>query len=370
MKNAAIWFLALSIGLFACKKESDPQPQPGEEDQVETLGIYTLNEYTYVIDADGDLWVRGGAFSASEEVNDRGYFLFDNQVRKFSYGNLSRRMYILKEDNSLWRTAERPTDETNTSIHVKATEKIADQVQDVQAGRGFAAFLKIDGTVWALGENGSGEFGIGTSTYEELPLMQIADGIKKLAVGYSNIYLLKEDNTLWASGNYIYGKLGFPTDRDQKTFVKIMDEVSEVKSNGNGVMVLKTDGSAWSFGSNTNGMQGTGEASQEPTYPHQVGTSVKQIIAMDYACFYIKTDNSLWACGNNSFGLMGMESPRNLYHYTQIAENVSAVSEMSSNDHMVILQNGQYKMSGFNNNRQLQQSDIDSFTIFTDFETP
>ena len=371
MKNALLLLLLIGITVVSCKKKDDPiPPEPEWEDLQGPLPIHTIDMYTYVIDGDGDLWIRGGIFSDAEAANERGYFLFEQNVRKFSYGNLSRRMYLLRTDGSVWRTEDRPVEETLASIQEKATEKIADNVQDVQAGRDFAALLKEDGTVWAIGENGSGEFGLGTSTYDELPLTQIAEGVSKIAVSYSNIYLLKTDGTLWAAGNHIYGKLGFPTDQDQKTFVKIMDEVKEVQAVGNQVMLIKKDQTAWSFGSNTNGTQATGSASQDPNYPHQVGSDVEQVIPSDFTAFFIKTDGSLWACGNNMFGIMGMETPQISYQFIPIAQDVTGMSLMSLNSHVVIAQKGEYKMSGLNDNKQLQQSEQGAFRTFIDFEMP
>ena len=68
-----------------------------------------------------------------------------------------------------------------------------------------------------------------------------------------------------------------------------MDDVRIVRANGNNVMVIKQDRSAWSFGTNANGTQGIGvspSGSMDPIYPHQIADQVKEVFPMGYTCFF------------------------------------------------------------------------------------
>ncbi|MGJ1204259.1 RCC1 domain-containing protein [Sphingobacterium lactis] len=370
-------FTMSSVVFQSCKKDNDDIDDV-DLDQVwggsaRPFPIYTIDDATYIVKEDGTLWARGRIFSTAPGANAAGYMQLESNVKKIANAHNADRLYVLRKDNSVWRSPVLPSDEVPAFANQKATEKVTDNVKDVVEGQYFAAILKFDGTVWAIGDNADGQFGLGTKSDDDLPLTQIASGVKQIAVGFNSIYLLKNDNTLWSAGGNLYGKLGYPTTGDQLTFAKVMDNVKIVRANGNNVMVIKQDRSAWSFGSNANGTQGLGVSptgSNDPIYPHQIGDDVKEVFPMGYTCFFLKENGTLWASGMNNYGQMGMASPDRSLVFIQIAENVTYMSAHNYNRHIVILQNGKYRMTGRNAFKELQQSAKQNFTTFTDFEMP
>lgn len=375
-----LWLVLITLSTIAfqsCKKDKD-DIEDEDLDQVwggseRPFPIYTIDDATYIVKEDGTLWARGRIFSTSPGVNEAGYIQLESNVKKIANAHNAERLYVLRKDNSVWRSPVLPSDEKPEFVNQKATEKVADNVKDVVEGQYFAALLKYDGTVWALGKNSNGQFGLGTASDQELPLTQIASGVKQIAVGFNTIYLLKNDNSLWSAGDDNYGKLGYPTDGDQRTFGKVMEDVRIVRANGNNVMVIKKDRSAWSFGTNANGTQGIGvspSGSIEPIYPHRIADQVKEVFPMGYTCFFLKENGTLWASGTNNYGQMGMATPDRSLIFIQIAENVTYMSAHNYNRHIVILQNDKYMMTGRNAFKEIQQSAIQKFTTFTEFEMP
>ncbi|MGM1430006.1 RCC1 domain-containing protein [Sphingobacterium lactis] len=370
-------FTMSSVVFQSCKKDND-DIEDVDLDQVwggsaRPFPVYTIDDATYIVKEDGTLWARGRIFSTAPGANASGYMQLESNVKKIANAHNADRLYVLRKDNSVWRSPVLPSDEVPAFANQKATEKVTDNVKDVVEGQYFAAILKFDGTVWAIGDNADGQFGLGTKSDDDLPLTQIASGVKQIAVGFNSIYLLKNDNTLWSAGGNLYGKLGYPTTGDQLTFAKVMDNVRIVRANGSNVMVIKQDRSAWSFGSNANGTQGLGVSptgSNDPIYPHQIGDDVKEVFPMGYTCFFLKENGTLWASGMNNYGQMGMASPDRSLVFIQIAENVTYMSAHNYNRHIVILQNGKYRMTGRNAFKELQQSAKQNFTTFTDFEMP
>lgn len=370
-------FTMSSVVFQSCKKDNDDIDDV-DLDQVwggsaRPFPIYTIDDATYIVKEDGTLWARGRIFSTAPGANAAGYMQLESNVKKIANAHNADRLYVLRKDNSVWRSPVLPSDEVPAFANQKATEKVTDNVKDVVEGQYFAAILKFDGTVWAIGDNADGQFGLGTKSDDDLPLTQIASGVKQIAVGFNSIYLLKNDNTLWSAGGNLYGKLGYPTTGDQLTFAKVMDDVRIVRANGNNVMVIKQDRSAWSFGSNANGTQGLGVSptgSNDPIYPHQIADDVKEVFPMGYTCFFLKENGTLWASGMNNYGQMGMASPDRSLVFIQIAENVTYMSAHNYNRHIVILQNGKYRMTGRNAFKELQQSAKQNFSTFTDFEVP
>ncbi len=107
-----------------------------------------------------------------------------------------------------------------------------------------------------------------------------------IAAGESHSLVLKEDGSLWSFGHNGDGQLG----RNQSdgsfavtaTPAKVMTGVAAVAAGDRHSLVLKTDGSLWSFGSNGNGELGRlsqGIVGAEDSTPTQVMTGVSAIAA-------------------------------------------------------------------------------------------
>jgi hypothetical protein len=81
-------------------------------------------------------------------------------------------------------------------------------VAAVAAGFSHTVFLKTDGTLWAMGDNSSGQLGDGTTTSRSTPV-QIRGGTNVAAVtaGDRHTVFLKTDGTLWGMGSNYYGQL-------------------------------------------------------------------------------------------------------------------------------------------------------------------
>jgi alpha-tubulin suppressor-like RCC1 family protein len=88
---------------------------------------------------------------------------------------------------------------------------------------------------------------------------------------------------------------------------------------------LKSDGSLWSMGNNSNGQLGDTATTNRST-PVQVATGVISVAAGAYHSLFVKTDGSLWATGNNSSNQLGDGTTTGRYTPVQVASNVSAAS--------------------------------------------
>lgn len=89
-----------------------------------------------------------------------------------------------------------------------------------------------------------------------------------------------------------------------------VSSLSGVKDIADGVCVglaLKTDGTAWAWGSNDHGQLGN-ETTTSSNTPVQVSTlsGVKALAAGGLHSLALKTDDTVWAWGNNEFGQLGI----------------------------------------------------------------
>src|SRR5690606_36322020 len=87
----------------------------------------------------------------------------------------------------------------------------ADNWVIVTAGDAYTLGIKSDGTLWAWGHNGEGQLGDGTTTNRTSPV-QMGNAHDWTSVGVGGLgahnLVLKSDGTLWTWGKNSAGQLG------------------------------------------------------------------------------------------------------------------------------------------------------------------
>ena len=183
--------------------------------------------------------------------------------------------------------------------------------------------LGKDGTLWAWGNNASGQLGLGTSGGWTDTLAQAGADTDWATVssGVQITLALKKDGTLWAWGWNYYGQLGLgdTTDRDTPTEVGADSDWATVSCGNEYVLAVKTDGTLWAWGANGGGQLGLGtvDTDAHPT-PTEVGTDSDwaTVSCGGAQTLALKTDGTLWAWGDNSVGELGVGTIDTAAHST------------------------------------------------------
>ena len=158
--------------------------------------------------------------------------------------------------------------------------------------------------------------------------------IKQVAAGGSHSMILKTDGSLWTCGSNSSGKLGDGTTNDSSTPIKVMDGVASVAASNSHSMILKTDGSLWACGDNLHGQLGDGTHTKKST-PVKVMDGVASVAAGGSHSMILKTDGSLWACGYNYYGQLGDGTTNDSSTPIEVMDGVASVA--ASNSHSMIL---------------------------------
>ena len=86
----------------------------------------------------------------------------------------------------------------------RPVEIVASSITAIAAGGGHSLFLKSNGSLWAMGWNGYGQLGDGTTddgNYEtNLPEQIVASNVTAIAAGLNHSLFLKSNGSLWAMG--------------------------------------------------------------------------------------------------------------------------------------------------------------------------
>ena len=184
--------------------------------------------------------------------------------------------------------------------------------KQVTIGYVHASAIKTDGTLWTWGSNSLGQLGDNTTVNKSSPVTTVAGGTnwKQVACGAYQTAAIKTDGTLWTWGSNFGGALGDNTTVSKSSPVTTVAGGTNWKQVSGGrehITAIKTDGTLWSWGLNNLGQLGdnTVVSKTSPIQPSGGGTNWKQVSCGQYYAAAIKTDGTLWTWGSNSIGQLG-----------------------------------------------------------------
>ena len=234
---------------------------------------------------------------------------------------------FLKSDGSLWAAGNNSTgqlgDGTTTSHYVPEMI-VPGNVTAIAAGDGHSLFLKADGTLWGMGANGLGQLGDGGMGNRWSPEI-IASNVTAIAAERYSSRFIKTDGSLWAMGFLPVDSLQYP----QTTPIEVAsNNVAAMAVGYNHTLILKRDGSLWVTGWNNDGQFGDGTQYGSTSVPELVvSNDVTAIAAGDFHSLFLKSDGSLWAMGYNANGQLGDGSLQLTNRPEQIVSNgVTAIA--------------------------------------------
>ncbi|MBQ9932878.1 MAG: hypothetical protein IJO69_03470, partial [Ruminiclostridium sp.] len=120
----------------------------------------------------------------------------------------------------------------------------------------------------------------------------------------------KTDGTLWTWGDNEYAQLGTGDTRPRSMPVQVMEDVAQVSLGAYHTFVIKTDGTLWGWGWDRFNQLGTGQplAGEVQRYtkePAQVMTDAALVDAGTWSTLAVKTDGTLWTWGSDTSGQLG-----------------------------------------------------------------
>lgn len=177
--------------------------------------------------------------------------------------------------------------------------------------------IKSDGTLWSMGENvslGGAMIGDGTTINRSSPTQEITSSNNWLKVGHrhNNLHTnaIKSDGTYWSWGRNACGLLGDGTEICRSSPVQEVTSSTnwcDVSSGRSFSLGIKSDGTLWGWGANTNNEIGAGISTSRSSPSREIlnATNWCQVSAGYQHTLALKTNGTLWGAGRNLSGSLG-----------------------------------------------------------------
>jgi hypothetical protein len=172
--------------------------------------------------------------------------------------------------------------------------------------------IKTDGTLWCMGENHYGQLGQNNRTNYSSPVQIPGTTWSIASHGDATAAAIKTDGTLWAWGRGADGALGQNEDKRYSSPVQIPGTTwNHLVCHERNIMATRTDGTLWIVGENLYGQLGQNNNVKYSSPVQIPGTTWAsgELSCFERAATAIKTDGTMWHWGGNSNGLGGLNVP-------------------------------------------------------------
>ncbi len=332
--------------------------------------IASGTEHNLALKEDGTVWSWGRNYFGELGVN----YLFDSATPQQVLVNFSQNEPLsdvkdigayysnsiaLKEDGTVWmwgsnssgRLGNGETTSSDSYIpkQVKGENGIGylTNVKSISVGQYFVLALQEDGTLLKWG-NGA---------YTPVKIDEL-DNIREISAGSDHWIALSEDGNVFACGSNTRGQLSDSCDgkssNNEVIQISSLANIKEIETLGSTNMVLREDGTVWTWGYNYYGDLGDGTTEDNAT-PRQVTgiPKIKHIASSDNKFYVIAEDGTVWSWGDRygyiSKGLQPVEATSLL---SIKSNNIQSISG-GSNHELILTQDGRVWTIGYNDKGQL-----------------
>jgi alpha-tubulin suppressor-like RCC1 family protein len=234
----------------------------------------------------------------------------------------------------------------------------------VAVGGNHTVALTADGRVYTWGRNDFGALGdllLADAAVRTTPaLVGGVSDVVAVAAGSSHTVVLKRDGTVWSFGTNASGQLGDGTTAQRNSPVQVASlvDVAVIAAGQGFTVAAKRDGSVWAWGSN--GVTNYGSTPQQIAGLH----GVTALAAGSNFSFALQTDGlaggTLWSWGTNQVGALGDGTATSRATPVVTYPDVAKVS--AGNFHAYAIKtNGDLLAWGLNNQFQMGESGPDRY---------
>jgi len=241
----------------------------------------------------------------------------------------------------------------------------------VSAGCQHSLAVRNNGTAWAWGLNSFGQLGDGTLTSRRSPVSVVGGFTDwcQVSAGTSHSLGVRTNGTAWAWGCNGTGQVGDETTTNRSSPVSVVGGFTDwcqVSAGGAHSLGLRTNGTAWAWGSNSSGQLGDDTVTSRTSPVSVAGgfTDWCQVSAGGAHSLAVRSNGTAWAWGLNNIGQLGDNTTTSRRSPVSVVSGFTDWCQVSAgNVHSLgVRTNGTAWAWGYNGNGRLGDDTVTSRT--------
>ncbi len=226
---------------------------------------------------------------------------------------------------------------------------------------------------FSWGDNGYGQLGDGTEADESNGFFNVKNipglvfdlnDVIAVAAGSSYSLALKSDGTVWSWGDNSQGQLGVGSTISKLTPVQVagLDNIIAISCGYYHALALKSDGTVWAWGNNSSGQLGDGSFENHMVRVQSMISNVVAIACGAGHSLALTSDGKVWAWGYNGDGQLGDGSYNDSSVPVQVLYLTGITAIVCGSEHSLALKNnGTIWVWGANSDGQLGNGTTENF---------
>jgi RHS repeat-associated protein len=229
----------------------------------------------------------------------------------------------------------------------------------IAGGADHTVALGSGGTVWDWGYNNDGQLGNNSTTTSKVPIeVSGLTGMTMVAAGRTGYHTLalKSDGTVWAWGLNTDGQLGNNSTTTSKVPVQVtgLTGATAIVAGADHSLTLRSDGTVWAWGYNSSGQLGNNSTTTSKVPVEVSGLSgITQIAAGASHSLALRSDGTVWAWGANTDGQLGNKSTTGSKVPVETSSLVAGAIGSGDNHSLALASAGSFWAWGYDTDGQL-----------------